>query len=280
MLLLKRLQFVFFALIVAIVLSFLILPLFIVFFDMKPLELIEQLKSPMAVDALKLSISTTFISLAIILIFGTPLAYMLARFQFRGKGALEVLVQLPIVIPPAVAGVGLLMVFGRFGLFGQWFESIGISIGFSFAAVIMAQVFISASFYIQNARTAFAAVDPKLVSVSRTLGMNSLRTFIRISLPLAAPGLLSGAALSWARALGEFGATIMFAGNLPGKTQTMPLAIYTVMESDMRVAIAISALLIAVAFFLLLSVKLFEKWPEIRHGLNKRKEEKHVRFEH
>jgi molybdate transport system permease protein len=199
------------------------------------------------------------------------LAYFLANRQFPGKQILDVLIQLPIVIPPAVAGVGLLMVFGRFGILGEWLDIYGIQVGFTIVAVIMAQTFISAPFYIQAARTAFAGVDSSLTAVSRTLGASNIRTFFKVILPLSIPGLMTGAALSWGRALGEFGATIMFAGNLPGTTQTMPLAIYSAMESDMRIAVAISALLIAVAFCLLLSVKFFEFWPKIKINLRNRK---------
>jgi molybdate transport system permease protein len=267
----RGLQQPLFAIAVAITLSFIFLPMIAVFLDMTPKEIWTQLQTPLAHQALKLSVYTTFISLALILLFGTPLAYFLANRQFPGKQILDVLIQLPIVIPPAVAGVGLLMVFGRFGILGEWLDIYGIQVGFTIVAVIMAQTFISAPFYIQAARTAFAGVDSSLTAVSRTLGASNIRTFFKVILPLSIPGLMTGAALSWGRALGEFGATIMFAGNLPGTTQTMPLAIYSAMESDMRIAVAISALLIAVAFCLLLSVKFFEFWPKIKINLRNRK---------
>lgn len=253
----------------AVMLAFLLLPMISVYLDMAPQKLWEQLTTPMAVQALRLSVVTTFISLGLILLFGTPLAYFLANRDFLGKRVLEVVLQLPIVIPPAVAGVGLLLVFGRFGLIGQWLSASGIDIAFSTTAVVMAQSFVAAPFYIQGARTAFAGVDPTLISVSRTLGISRGKTFLRVVLPLALPGLISGAALSWGRALGEFGATIMFAGNLPGKTQTLPLAIYSAMQSNLGVAIAISALLIAVGFFLLLLVKLVELWPKRKRRAKK-----------
>jgi molybdate transport system permease protein len=272
---LRMLQLSIFTIMVTITLGFLFLPLFIVFFDMTPAEILNYLKTPLAVESLKLSIYSTFISLGLILIFGTPLAYFLAKKDFRGKQVIDVLIQLPIVIPPAVAGVGLLMVFGRFGLLGPWFEAFGIQIGFTMIAVIMAQTFISAPFYIMAARTAFSGIDHNLDSVSRTLGGSQVRTFFKVILPLSMPGLLTGAALSWGRALGEFGATIMFAGNLPGSTQTMPLAIFAAMESDMNIAIALSALLIVVAFCLLLSVKLFEYYPQLKAYVRNRKENKH-----
>jgi molybdate transport system permease protein len=254
----------------AVLLAFLLLPMISVFFDMAPDKLWFQLTTPIALQALRLSVVTTCISLLLILLFGTPLAYFLAHRNFPGKRVLEVLLQLPIVIPPAVAGVGLLLMFGRQGWIGHWLSEININIGFTSVAVVMAQSFVSAPFYIQGARTAFAGVDPTLVSASRTLGASKVKTFFRIVLPLALPGLISGAALSWGRALGEFGATIMFAGNLPGKTQTLPLAIYSAMQSDLRIAIAISALLILVAFFLLLLVKLVELWPKRKRKTGKK----------
>ncbi|HET7580113.1 MAG TPA: ABC transporter permease [Bacillales bacterium] len=254
----------------AIMLAFLVLPMISVYLDMAPGKLWEQLTTPVAVQALQLSVLTTFISLGLILLFGTPLAYFLANREFPGKRVLEVVLQLPIVIPPAVAGVGLLLVFGRYGLIGQWLSAAGIGVAFSTTAVIMAQSFVAAPFYIQGARTAFAGVDPNLVSVSRTLGISPAKTFFRVVFPLALPGLISGAALSWGRALGEFGATIMFAGNLPGKTQTLPLAIYSAMQSDLGVAIAISALLITVGFCLLLLVKLVELWPKRKQKSGKK----------
>lgn len=268
---LRWIQLPIFALLLAIILSFIFLPLIAVFLDMTPQEIWQQLQTPLAYESLKLSVYTTLISLGLIILFGTPLAYLLATKDFVGKQVLDVLIQLPIVIPPAVAGVGLLMVFGRFGLLGGWLDIYEIRIGFTVIAVIMAQSFISAPFYIQAARTSFANIDKSLINVSRTLGASKIRTFFKIILPLSIPGLITGAALSWGRALGEFGATLMFAGNLPGKTQTMPLAIFSAMESDMRIAVALSALLIAVAFFLLLSVKAIEYWPRLMMKLRHRK---------
>lgn len=268
----RWLQLPIFSLLLAIILSFIFLPMIAVFLDMTPKEIWQQLQTPLAYESLKLSVYTTMISLGLIVILGTPLAYLLATKEFIGKRVLDVLIQLPIVIPPAVAGVGLLMVFGRFGLIGGLLDIYGIRIGFTIIAVIMAQSFISAPFYIQAARTAFANIDQSIVNVSRTLGASKLRTFFKIILPLSIPGLITGAALSWGRALGEFGATLMFAGNLPGKTQTMPLAIYSAMGLDMRIAVALSALLITVAFFLLLSVKAIEYWPDLKMKLRQRKE--------
>lgn len=277
----KLISPVFIAFAITITLVFLLLPMISVFIDLTPKEFWEQLQTPVAIQALKLSVFTTFVSLGLILLLGTPLAYFLANKNFPGKRVLEVLIQLPIVIPPAVAGVGLLLVFGRFGILGQWLEAYGLSISFTWMAVILAQSFIAAPFYIQGARTAFSGVDPTLVAVSRTLGISKAKTFFRVILPLSMPGLISGAALSWGRALGEFGATIMFAGNLPGQTQTLPLAIFTALETNLSIAIAISALLIMVAFFLLLSVKIVEFWPQIKRRFRiKRGGVRHAGMQH
>jgi molybdate transport system permease protein len=238
---------------IGLMLVFLFLPLIWIFVQETPADLIQQLRSPICNQALTLSLETTVIAVLVILCLGTPLAYVMAKRSFRGKHVLEVALQLPIVTPPAVAGVGLLLVFGQRGIFG------GMNLSFSSTAVILAQIFMSAPFYIAAAKQAFESVDDQLFAVSRTLGVSPWNTFWRVVFPLAMPGLLSGTALSWARALGEFGATMMFAGNLPGKTQTLPLAIYTAMESDPHVAIAISALLLGLAFILLLFVGFIDK---------------------
>jgi molybdate transport system permease protein len=242
---------------ISILLAFLFLPLFAIFLNENPMQLIDKIYSPLSYQALVLSLKTSLIALIAIILLGTPLAYYLAKFQFRWKRTLEVALQMPIVAPPAVAGVGLLLVFGQKGWLG------GMDIAFSAKAVIMAQIFMAAPFFVTAARQAFEAVDDQLISVSRTLGVAPWKTFWRVSFPLAFPGLLTGIALSWARALGEFGATMMFAGNLPGKTQTLPLAIYTAMESDSSIAVAISALLLFVAFALLLAVAFIGKRKEV-----------------
>lgn len=247
------------AFLIAVMLAFLFLPLISVFVSRSPLQLFATLNTEIAYQALVLSLKTTFIALLIIVVFGTPLAYWVAKYSFRGKRFLEVALQMPIVVPPAVAGVGLILVFGNLGLLGGTLSAFGIGIAFTSVAVVMAQVFIAAAFYVFAARQAFEAVDDGLLAVSRTLGETPWRTFVRLTVPLALPGLISGAALSLARALGEFGATIVFAGNLPGSTQTMPLAIYTALQSNFDVAVAISALLLSVAFILLLLVGLINR---------------------
>jgi molybdate transport system permease protein len=240
---------------------FLFLPILSLFVTMSPAAMIRKLAAPVAFQALWLSLATTFQSLGWMVLFGTPLAYMLAKRTFPGKRLMEVLVQLPVVTPPAVAGVGLLLAFGRAGLLGHALEAGGIHIAFSRLAVVMAQTYVAVPLYLQSARDAFLRVDDQYLQVSRTLGVSRLSTFFRVTLPLAFPGVLSGAALGWARALGEFGATMMFAGNLPGKTQTLSLAIYSAMQSDFQVAVAVSALLMTAAFVLLAGIKWMEYGP-------------------
>ncbi|MCA1728688.1 MAG: ABC transporter permease [Actinobacteria bacterium] len=251
------------AFLIAVILAFLFLPLISVFISRSPFQLLATLNTSIAYQALVLSLKTTFVSLLIIVVFGTPLAYWVAKYSFRGKRFLEVALQMPIVVPPAVAGVGLILVFGNLGLLGGVLSAFGIGIAFTSVAVVMAQVFISAAFYVFAARQAFEAVSDELLAVSRTLGETPWRTFLRITVPLALPGLISGAALALARALGEFGATIVFAGNLPGSTQTMPLAIYTALQSNFDVAVAISAILLSVAFILLLLVGMINRQQRI-----------------
>ncbi len=205
--------------------------------------------------ALRLSFVTTALSVVLVVSLGTPLAWTLARARGRLARAIETVVQLPIVVPPAVAGVALLLAFGRRGLLAGWLYPEGFSVAFTTAAVVMAEVFVSAPFFVQAATSAFRRVDGRLLVVARTFGASPLRVFFRVAVPLAAPGIVAGAAMSWARSLGEFGATLMFAGNLQGETQTLPLAIYTALESDLRVAQALSIVLVAVAFGLFVVVR-------------------------
>ena len=218
-------------------------------------DFVAGLQHPLGWPALRLSLVTTTTSLFFVVFFGTPLAWSLARANGRFARGIEVLANLPAVIPPAVAGIALLLAFGRRGLLAGWLYPKGWSVAFTTLAVIMAEIFISAPFFVQAATSAFRRLDANCLIVARTLGATPLRVFFRIGLPLAKPSLLAGAAMSWARALGEFGATLMFAGNFTGKTQTLPLAIYTALESDMRVAQALSLVLVVVAFAVLLFVR-------------------------
>lgn len=205
--------------------------------------------------ALWLSGLTTLITLGLTLLLGTPCAFLLARYSFPGRRLLDTLVDLPMVLPPAVAGLALLMTFGRRGVLGPPLSAVGVELAFTTAAVIIAQTFVAAPFYIRAARAGFAAVDPIYERVAATLGVPPWRVFWRVTVPLARPALLGGAVMTWARALGEFGATIMFAGNFSGRTQTMPLAIYQALESDLDAALTLSLILVVVSFAVLLAVR-------------------------
>jgi molybdate transport system permease protein len=230
---------------------FLLLPVVALFATLSWDEFVGGLRNPLLLPALRLSLVTTGSSLALVVGLGTLLAWRIARHKTRVSGWLEAVTQLPAVIPPAVAGLGLLLAFGRRGLFGGWLDRHGIALAFTTPAVVLAEAFVSAPFFLQAAITAFRRIDDNLLVVARTLGASPFRAFVKVGLPLAAPGLVAGAAMSWARAVGEFGATLLFAGNLPGRTQTMPLAVYTSMESDLRAAQSLSLILVAIAFALL-----------------------------
>ena len=212
-------------------------------------DFLAGLTGPLVLQALRLTVITSVISLAIVVVIGTPFALLLAR---RGPTSrllriIDTFVELPIVLPPVVAGVAMLMAFGRNGLLGPALDSVGISLPFTTVAVIFAQIFVAAPFYIRAARIGFAGVDPAYEEVSQTLGISPWQTFWRLTLPMARPSLLTGATLAWARAVSEFGATIMFAGNLTGRTQTMPLAIMTTMESSLGAALALAVLMLAMS---------------------------------
>ena len=202
------------------------------------------LTSGPALTALRLSLVTSAISMLVIVLVGTPFAYLLARSKSPVLRLVDTLVELPLVMPPVVAGVAMLMAFGRRGVLGAPLEDLGITLPFTTAAVIMAQIFVASPFFIRAAKLGFQSVATDHEDISRTLGVSPWWTFWRITLPLAAPSLLTGLALSWARAVSEFGATIMFAGNLTGKTQTMPLAIMSAMETSLNTALVLSVLLI------------------------------------
>ena len=220
------------------------------------------LGNPTVLAALQLSLLTSVGSLALAVLLGTPLAYGLARREFPGKGAIEALVEVPIVLPPAVAGIALLMAFGRRGVVGAALATVGISLAFTPWAVVLAQCFVAAPFYVRAARAGFAGVDRELERTAYTLGESPLGTFWRVTVPLAFPSLLAGAVLCWARALGEFGATIMFAGSFRGRTQTMPLAIYAALESDLGEALALGTILVGVSVAVLALVRLVTRRQE------------------
>jgi molybdate transport system permease protein len=209
------------------------------------------------VDALALSLLTTTVSLLLTVLFGTPLALLLARRTFRGQTLVETAIDLPIVLPPSVAGLALLLVFGRRGLLGESLSVLGIEIAFTTIAVVIAQTFISAPFYIRSARTGFASVDHDLEDAARVDGASERQLFRSITVPLASAALAAGLVMSWTRALGEFGATIMFAGSIAGKTQTLPLVVYAEFQGgELDAAIAAASILVLAAFGVLVAVRI------------------------
>lgn len=219
-------------------------------------DLQTGLAHPLFAPALWLSLRTTLISLAITVVLGTPLAWMLATSSSKLSQAASVVVDLPIVLPPAVVGVALLQTFGSQGLLGPALASVSIQVPFTSAAVVLAQVVVSSPFFVKAAANAFRKVEPDIMIVARTLGASRSEAFMRVAVPIAFPGLVVGASLAWARALGEFGATLLFAGNMTGKTQTMPLAIFSALESDVRLAVVFSIVLAAVGVVLLAGIRL------------------------
>jgi len=206
------------------------------------------------VDALRLTLVTSAVSAVLILVIGTPLGYWLAYTDFRGKRVVDTLVDLPLVLPPAVAGVALLMTLGRSGFIGVHLAP-EITFPFTTTAVVIAQTFVAGPFYIRQARVGFEGVPRQLQMASLTMGASPLRTFFRVTAPLASHAILAGLVMAWARAVGEFGATLMFAGSMQGLTQTMPLAIYAYMEQDIRISVVLSVTLVAVSFLVIIVTK-------------------------
>jgi molybdate transport system permease protein len=241
----------------AIALAFLLLPVAAVFLRVPPGDLLGALGNHVTLDALLVSIKTSAIAHAAVLLVGTPAAYLLARRRFRGRGVVLTLIELPLVLPPAVAGIALLAAFGRAGLLGDQLDAVGVQIPFTQSAVVLAVAFVESPFYFRGAIAAFEAVDGALIDAARTLGAGPARVFARIALPLAAGGLGAASALALARGLGEFGATIIFAGSLQGVTQTLPLAIYAQFDQNFDTALAISALFVVVGAILLVTLKLY-----------------------
>jgi molybdate transport system permease protein len=245
----------------ALTLAFVFIPVLAIFVHTSPGQLISTLGNSESTDALRLSIETTAIAAAVIVLIGTPAAYLLATRSFTGKTMVVTVIELPLVLPPAVAGIGLLAALGPDGILGRGFKHAFV---FQTAGVIVAQVFVAAPFYLRLAQTSFAAVDRPLLDAARTLGSGEAGAFARVAVPVALPGLSAGLALAWGRALGEFGATLMFAGSLEGITQTAPLAIYNEFSTDFSAALALSAVLVLVSAAVLVAVKLVAEPAALR----------------
>ena len=239
----------------AILFAFLTLPLVAVFFRRPPGEVIARLGDPLVLDALRLTIVTSLAATACVVALGLPAAYLLATRRFRGKRLAELLVTLPMVLPPTVSGLALLLAFGRMGLAGRTLGAFGIQLPFTTLGVILAQAFMSVPFFVLAARSGFESVDVRLREAAATLRAGEMHAALHVLLPIALPSLAAGATMACARALGEFGATITFAGNMPGVTQTMPLAVYLALQTDLDAAITLSVLLVALAIGLLVGVQ-------------------------
>jgi molybdate transport system permease protein len=249
------------ALAIALCLGLIGLPLLALLLRVPAATLLVRLGDPLVLAAIRLSLVTSLAAATLIVLLGTPVAWLLATREFRGKRVLEALVDLPMVLPPTVAGVGLLLAFGRAGLAGRALSAFGIAIPFTTAAVVLAEAFIATPFFVGAAAAGFREVEPRYLDAAATLRASPGTAFFRVMLPLALPSVLAGATMSWARALGEFGATITFAGNLPGVTQTMPLAVYVALQSDLDAAVALSVLLVVLSFTVLVAVRALPLGP-------------------
>jgi molybdate transport system permease protein len=241
-------------------LAFLLIPVLAIFLRVPLHTLVHQLGTSVATDALRVTLKTNLIAQALILLVGTPSAYLVARHRFPGRALVVTLIELPLVLPPAVAGIGLLAAFGRFGLLGGTLSALGVTVGLTQTAVVLAVMYVASPYYLRQAVAAFEALDGNLLDASRTLGAGPGRTFVRVALPLAGGGLAAGAALSFARGIGEFGATIMFAGSLQGVTQTLSLAIYSAFDVNFDTALALGALLVLISLSVLLLAKTLTLW--------------------
>lgn len=241
-----------------LLLSLLALPVLALLWRAGTDGMLSLITRPSAISALKLSLLTSTASVMVTVLTGTPLAFVLARKRFMGKTLLELVIDLPIVLPPSVAGIALLIAFGRQGVFGAWLNEFGINLPFTTTAVILAQTFVSAPLFVRAARIGFAEIEYQTIEAAYVEGSNEWQLFRFVMLPLAGRAILSGAILAWTRAIGEFGATILFAGNLEGVTQTMPLAIYLGLEKSLGIAIALSTVLVVVALVLLLLTRRLE----------------------
>lgn len=240
-------------------LAFLVLPLVALLVRAPWHGLPEQLTSAEVWQALQLSLLSATAATAVCLVLGVPLAWLLARTQFPGRGFVRALVTLPLVLPPVVGGVALLLALGRNGVIGKWLDAwFGITLPFTTTGVVVAEAFVAMPFLVISVEGTLRAADPRFEEAATTLGASRFTAFRRVTLPLIAPGIAAGAVLAWARALGEFGATITFAGNFPGRTQTMPLAVYLALQNDPEAAIALSLVLLAVSVAVLAGLR--DRW--------------------
>jgi molybdate transport system permease protein len=244
----------------AVAVAFLVLPVLALFLRVSPGRLLDALGTGAARDALVVSAKTSAIAHACVLLVGTPAAWAIARRRFPGRALVLSLIELPLVLPPAVAGIALLVTFGRLGLLGGTLDALGVRVSFTQSAVVLAVAFVEAPFYLRGAIASFESIDETLLEAARTLGARPFRLFARIALPLAAGGLGAASALALARGLGEFGATLLFAGSLRGVTQTLPLAIYAQFELDLDTALAIGCLFVVFGAALLITIKLLPGW--------------------
>jgi molybdate transport system permease protein len=244
------------AVLMAVVLAFILVPI-VALLTYQPLgSLIDGFGSPAAGDALLVSLRTNGIAFAIIIALGTPFAYVVARWRFPGRAVLLTVIEVPLVMPPAVAGLALLIAFGRLGLLGHTLQALGIDLAFTPAAVVLAILFVAGPFYLRGAIAAFDGIDSTMLDVAATLGAGPVRRMVRIAIPLARGGLGAAAAVAFARGIGEFGATILFAGSFQGSTQTLPLAVYSLFDANLDQAVAVGVLLIIISAAILLSAKL------------------------
>jgi len=243
-------------------LFFIAVPVAAVFLYTTPSQLASAITSDAVITPLKLSFLTATVSATLVVIVATPLSYALARRRFRGRLFLDTLVDIPMVLPPSVAGLALLLAFAPRGLVGRYLLQQGIVLPGSLIAVIMAEAFVASPFYFRSSKTAFESVNQRILDSARILTKSDARVFLRVTLPLASRGILAGFIMCWARALGEFGATLLFAGNLPGVTQTMPLAIYIAMASNLVAADALSVILIVISFVVLAAFKFLGGWQK------------------
>jgi molybdate transport system permease protein len=238
---------------------FVLLPLAAIFLNLDPNKIAIELQSPSVLDAIKVGLTTSFLATMISLVLGVPTAYLLATRRFRGQSLVDALLDLPMVLPPAVAGLALLLAFAPRGVLGPALQQFGIVLPGNIFAVVLAQLFVASPFILRSTKTAFENVPRKLVDNARLLTPSRVRVFLTVTLPLSMYGVLTGLIMTWARSMGEFGATLMFAGNLPGVTQTMPLAIYMLMAEDPLASNVLSAILVIISFFVLALFRLLDR---------------------